>query len=42
MFWDTWALVKVPLIPDVAFVLFPPKNAILSTKVTRPPFSMTV
>jgi len=42
IFWFTWALVSVPLIPLVAFVEFPPKKAILSTKVTRPPFSMTV
>ena len=35
-------LVNAPLIPDVAFVLFPPKNEHLSSKTTRPPRSRTV
>ena len=33
---------NIPLIPLVAFVEFPPKNALLSSSKTAPPFSSTV
>jgi hypothetical protein len=37
-----YALVTAPLIPEVAFVEFPPQNGDLSNNNTLPPFSMTV
>lgn len=35
-------MVPAPLIPDVAFVEFPPKNEFLSKRRTLPPLSNTV